>query len=184
MSSAAFSHQTLSRIDWVVTRSRPAHPPNRPLKRRLPSARRSSTRPRLASISLGVLTGRTMSERLLGFVYIALAIALTLYGQIVVKWQVNAIGKAPAGLDEKLYFLFRLLTNSWVISSFAAAFAAAMVWMLAIARLNLSYAYPFISLTFPSIMLLSYLLFNEPIKVGNVVGVGFIVAGIIIHSRS
>jgi hypothetical protein len=40
-----------------------------------------------------------MSERLLGFVYIALAIALTLYGQLVVKWQVNSIGNAPAGLD-------------------------------------------------------------------------------------
>ena len=116
------------------------------MKRGLPSARRSSTRPRLASISLGVLLrAAPCLSVFLGFVYIALAIALTLYGQIVVKWQVNAIGKAPAGLGEKLYFLFRLLTNSWVISSFAAAFAAAMVWMLAIARLNLSYAYPFIS---------------------------------------
>jgi multidrug transporter EmrE-like cation transporter len=125
-----------------------------------------------------------MSERFLGFMYIALAIALTLYGQLVVKWQVNATGVAPAGLDQKLYFLLRLLTNPWIISSFAAAFGAAMVWMLAIARLDLSYAYPFMSITFPSILLLSYLLFNEPIKVGNIVGVVFIVVGIIIHSRS
>ena len=66
----------------------------------------------------------------------------------------------------------------------SAAFGAAMVWMLAIARLDLSYAYPFMSLTFPSILLLSYLLFNEPVNIGKAVGVGFIVAGIIIHSRS
>jgi multidrug transporter EmrE-like cation transporter len=83
-----------------------------------------------------------------------------------------------------LSFLFRLLTSLWVISSFAAAFGAAMVWMLAISRLDLNYAYPFMSLTFPSILLLSYLLFDEPVNVGKVVGVGFIVAGIIIHSRS
>jgi multidrug transporter EmrE-like cation transporter len=159
-------------------------PPGSPLKRLLPSAFRSITRPRLTSISFGIIPGGTMSERLLGFVYIALAIALTLYGQLVVKWQVNSMGNAPAGLDQKLSFLFRLLTNPWVISSFAAAFGAAMVWMLAIARLDLSYAYPFMSLTFPSILLLSYLLFNEPVNIGKAVGVGFIVAGIIIHSRS
>jgi|tagenome__1003787_1003787.scaffolds.fasta_scaffold20344923_1 multidrug transporter EmrE-like cation transporter len=125
-----------------------------------------------------------MSERLLGFIYIALAIALTLYGQLVVKWQVNAIGRAPSGLDQNLSFLFRLLTNPWVISGFAAAFGAAMVWMLAISRLDLSYAYPFMSLTFPSILLLSYVLFKEPVNQGNIVGIAFIVVGIIIHSRS
>ena len=41
---------------------------------------------------------------------------------LVVKWQVSATDVAPAGLDQKLYFLLRLLTNPWIISSFAAAF--------------------------------------------------------------
>jgi multidrug transporter EmrE-like cation transporter len=149
----------------------------------LPPIRRSTTRGRYTSYPFW-FQGRTMSERFLGFIYISLAIALTLYGQLVVKWQVNATGVTPAGLDQKLYFLLRMLTNPWIISSFAAAFGAAMMWMLAIARLDLSYAYPFMSITFPSVLLFSYLLLNEQIKVGNIVGVAFIVVGIIIHSRS
>lgn len=125
-----------------------------------------------------------MSERMIGFAYIGAAILLTLYGQVVVKWQVNLIGSHPTGLSQNFAFLFRMVTNPWVLSGFAAAFGAAMAWMLAVSRLNLSYAYPFMSITFPSILLISYLLFKEPIRPGNVVGVGFIVLGIIIHSRA
>jgi multidrug transporter EmrE-like cation transporter len=125
-----------------------------------------------------------MSDRLHGFIYIAAAIVLTLYGQLVVKWQVNVLGTRPAGVEQNLTFLFRMLTSPWVLSGFAAAFGAAMVWMLAVSRLDLSYAYPFMSLTFPSILLLSYVFFKEPVSIGNVVGVGFIVLGIAIHSCS
>lgn len=125
-----------------------------------------------------------MSERALGFVYIGAAILMTLYGQIVVKWQVNVMGSHPTGMNQNFAFLFRMVTNPWVLSGFGAAFGAALAWMLAVSRLNLSYAYPFMSVTFPSILLISYLLFKEPVRLGNVVGVGFIVLGIIIHSRA
>jgi multidrug transporter EmrE-like cation transporter len=125
-----------------------------------------------------------MSERALGFVYIGAAILLTLYGQIVVKWQVNMFGSHPSGMSQSFAFLLKMLANPWVLSGFLAAFGAAMAWMLAVSRLNLSYAYPFMSVTFPSILLCSYLVFKEPIRLGNVVGVGLIVLGIVIHSVS
>jgi multidrug transporter EmrE-like cation transporter len=125
-----------------------------------------------------------MPERALGFVYIGAAIVLTVYGQLVVKWQVNVMGVQPTGLGQNLDFLFRMVTNPWVLSGFAAAFGAAMAWMLAVSRLNLNYAYPFMSVTFPTILLCSYLLFKEPVRLGNIFGVGLIVLGIIIHSRA
>ena len=124
-----------------------------------------------------------MSDRLVGLAYIAAVIVLTLYGQLVVKWQVNLIGTRPAGMDQNLAFLFRMLTSPWVLSGFAAAFGASMAWMLAVSRLDLSYAYPFMGLTYPLILLLSVLIFREPVSLNNVIGVGLIVLGLIIHSR-
>ncbi len=125
-----------------------------------------------------------MSERTLGFVWIAGAIILTLYGQLVVKWQVNLLGARPAGVSEGIRFLFRMVLNPWVLSGFVAAFGAAMAWMLAVSRMKLSDAYPFMSVTFPSILFLSAVLFKEPIRPGSIVGVSLIVLGIIVHSRS
>lgn len=125
-----------------------------------------------------------MSDRSVGFAYIAAVIILTLYGQLVVKWQVNLLGARPSGFDQNVAFLFRMVTNPWVLSGFTAAFGAAMAWMLAVSRLDLSYAYPFMGLTYPLILLLSVLIFKEPVSLNNVIGVGLIVLGLVIHSRS
>lgn len=117
-------------------------------------------------------------------VCVALTIILTVYGQIVVKWQVAGLGTLPADFFEKLQALAGLLINPWIISVFVAAFLAAMSWMAAMTRLELSYAYPFVSLTFPSVLILSVLFFNEPIGWQKIVGIVFIVTGVVIGSLS
>ena len=52
------------------------------------------------------------------------------------------------------------------------------------ARFDPSYAYPFMSLTFPIVLLLANLLFGESIIFAKVLGSLMIVGGIILHSRS
>lgn len=59
--------------------------------------------------------------------------------------------------------MIRLLENPWVASCFLAAFLGAWTWMIALTRFDLSYAYPFTSLTFVLILLLSAMLFREPL---------------------
>ena len=125
-----------------------------------------------------------MSERAWGFIYIAATIVLTLYGQLMLKWQVNLVNQQPTGLNQSVGFLFRMLTNPWVLSGLAGAIAASMTWMLAVSRLNLSTAYPFMSLSFVLVLVFSSWLFKEPIRPGNVIGVSLIVLGVIIHSRA
>jgi len=47
----------------------------------------------------------------------------------------------------------------------------------------LSYAYPFMSLAFVFVLILSAILFHEALTVPKVLGVGLVVAGIIVASR-
>lgn len=122
-------------------------------------------------------------KNLVSFIYIILTILLTVYGQIVIKWQVNNAGEFPAATVDKLLFILRLLLNPWVISSFAAAFLASLTWMAALTKFSLSFAYPFMSLAFVLVMILSAIFFYEPITIAKAVGMGLIVAGIIIGSQ-
>lgn len=122
-------------------------------------------------------------KNLVSFIYIILTILLTVYGQIVIKWQVNNAGEFPAATVDKLLFILRLLLNPWVISSFAAAFLASLTWMAALTKFPLSFAYPFMSLAFVLVMILSAIFFYEPITIAKAVGMGLIVAGIIIGSQ-
>jgi multidrug transporter EmrE-like cation transporter len=115
--------------------------------------------------------------------YILLTILLTVYGQIVIKWQVQQSGALPEDNIGKLQYIVELLLNPWVISSFTCAFLAAISWMAAMTKFDLSYAYPFMSLAFVLVLFLSAIFFKEPVTIPKSLGLGLIVLGIIIGSR-
>jgi len=117
------------------------------------------------------------------YLYIALTIALTVYGQIVLKLQVGKAGPLPAASADKLLFLVKLLLNPWVISAFAAAFLASVAWMGAMSKFQLSHAYPFMSLNFVIVLLLGAWLFQEPLSVARMTGVALICIGTIVAAQ-
>jgi multidrug transporter EmrE-like cation transporter len=120
---------------------------------------------------------------MLGPALIATTIVLTVYGQLVVKWQVGAAGALPSSLAGRMEFLGRLVVNPWIISVFVAAAIAALSWMAAMTRYELSVAYPFVASSFVLVLLGSAVFFGEPLNISKVVGVAFIVLGLIIASR-
>lgn len=119
----------------------------------------------------------------MSYALVLATVVLTVYGQIVIKWQVLAAGAFPAAGSEQLWFLLRLLVNPWVISALAAALVAALTWMAAMTRLELSHAYPFMSLAFILVLLLSAWFFHEPLTWQKVVGLALICAGIAVGSQ-
>ncbi len=119
----------------------------------------------------------------MSYFYVAMTILLTVYGQIALKWQVGEAGAVPADWPGKMRFLGTLLAQPMVLSAFAAAFAAALCWMLAISKLELSHAYPFVSLSFVLVLLLSVQFFGEPLSWAKVLGVALIVAGVAVGSQ-
>jgi drug/metabolite transporter (DMT)-like permease len=118
-----------------------------------------------------------------GFAYIVGTVLFTVYGQIVLKWRVAKAGALPAVFSHKIFFLLSMIWDPWVLSGIVAGFFAFLCWMAALTEFELSYAYPFMSLSFLLVLVFSTILFQEPLTVSKVVGVGLIVAGIIIGSR-
>ena len=123
------------------------------------------------------------TESMTGFAYILGTILCTVYGQIVVKWQVPKAGALPASFSERIAFLLHLFLNPWILSSTAAGFGALLCWLAALTKFELSYAYPFMSLAFVLVLVLSALLFHEALTTAKILGVLLIVAGIIVGSR-
>lgn len=115
--------------------------------------------------------------------YIALTILLTVYGQIVIKWQVGLARSLPNEFTEKILFLFKLLLNPWIISSFAGAFLAALSWIATMSKFLLSYAYPLMSLAFVLVLFLSAFIFDKPVNLPKVIGMGLIVMRLVVGSQ-
>ncbi|MDP2067237.1 MAG: EamA family transporter [Burkholderiaceae bacterium] len=119
----------------------------------------------------------------MSYVYISITILLTVYGQMAIKWQVLRAGTFPDNNAEKLGFILHLLLNPWVISAFVAALLASVAWMVAMTKLPLSHAYPFMSLAFVFVMGFSGLLFHEAITFPKIIGIIFVIVGLIIGSQ-
>jgi multidrug transporter EmrE-like cation transporter len=120
----------------------------------------------------------------LAALFVALTIGLTTYGQLIVKWQILGAGDYPSSWGGRIAFLGRLLLNPWVISVFVGAFLAAMCWITALTRFDLSVAYPFMSLSFVAVLILSSVFFGETITPLKTIGIGLIVAGLVVGSQS
>lgn len=120
---------------------------------------------------------------LAGYLYIACTILLTVYGQLVIKWRMDFLGKLPEGFTGKLVFLVKALFDPYIFSSFFAAFLASLTWMAAVTKFEISYAYPFMSLAFVLVLIFSYVLFNESLTIPKVLGLVLIIVGIIIASK-
>jgi multidrug transporter EmrE-like cation transporter len=110
-------------------------------------------------------------------------VIFTVYGQLIVKWQVARAGALPGALPERFLFLGHLILNPWILSGMAAAFVAMLCWLSAMTKFELSYAYPFMSLAFVLVLILSAVIFNERVTIAKVLGLGMIIIGIVIASR-
>jgi drug/metabolite transporter (DMT)-like permease len=97
----------------------------------------------------------------------------TVIGQILTK-------KGAIQLNETQGFFF---TNKFIIIGLLAAVLAAGSWIKALQVFDLSYAYPFMSLSFFFVSLLSLFFFGETIKSNQWMGLAVVIFGLYIGSR-
>lgn len=114
---------------------------------------------------------------------VAATVLLTCYGQLVIKWQVGAFRPRTSGLLARLPVLAQMVFQPWMLSAFAAAFAASLCWMLAMQRLELSKAYPFMALNFFIVCLLAVPLFGESLNPAKIAGLTTVIIGLVILSQ-
>jgi len=114
----------------------------------------------------------------MGYLYIALTIACTAYGQLIMKHEMNLVYESLKHYPT-VEFYIRFLLRPFVISGFAAAGFASLFWIAALSKFELSYAYPFMSLSFVCVVLLSILVFGESLNVFKMLGVASICVGLV-----
>ena len=126
-----------------------------------------------------------MTSRLADYGYIAATIVLTVYGQFILKWRLREMGELqlPVDLWERVRFLVVLAFDPAIFSGFVAAFIASLAWIAALTRFELSYAYPFTSLSFVLVLLLGGWFLGESFTWQRMVGVALIVAGTAVAAR-
>jgi multidrug transporter EmrE-like cation transporter len=109
-------------------------------------------------------------------------LALTVYGQLMIKARALAHASEAVGSPNTLKYLLAMFTDFWVLSGFGAAVLAGACWMLTIERLDVGYAYPFMALSFVFVPLGAMALFGEPLPAIQLLGLALIIAGVTVSA--
>jgi multidrug transporter EmrE-like cation transporter len=120
----------------------------------------------------------------MGYIYIIMTILFTVYGQIILKWRISLQGQLPIIFIGKINFFIKVLFDPFVVSGLASAFIAMLFWLAVLTKFDISYAYPFMSLSYVLVFVFSIFIFKEPFTMQKAIGFLVIITGIIIMSKS
>jgi multidrug transporter EmrE-like cation transporter len=107
---------------------------------------------------------------------VLLSCVLTAVGQITFKYGMNHISFNSS--DNLLTTLAVVLFNPIIILGFVCFGAGAVIWLFALAKLDLSYAVPLSGLTYILVLIAGVWLFKEPVSTAKLLGTALVAAGI------
>ena len=99
-----------------------------------------------------------------------LSISLSALAQILMKSGMSSRISEP--------FFMEIATNYYVFGGFAAYAIGALLWLKVLSRIELSLAYPLVSLAFVIVAALSWLVLGERLSAARIIGIALIVAGV------
>ena len=122
---------------------------------------------------------------LINHFYLFLAIFFGVASQLIIKWKMSKYSfNDYETMYDKFVFGFSMLINPYIIISLILTLLAGVTWMIAMTKFDISYAYPFTTLGFVFIFIFSVVLFNEPVNWYKIIGLLFIITGLVISSKS
>lgn len=80
--------------------------------------------------------------------------------------------------EEVITIIRKIIFNGYIINGIACYILSLLFWLYVLSKLELSKAYPMVSLGYVFTTILGYLLLNESITVNKVIGIIFIIAGV------
>jgi drug/metabolite transporter (DMT)-like permease len=111
---------------------------------------------------------------------ILISVACGAVGQLTLKAGMKSLGPLQLSADA----LLRMASNPLLLVGIAIFGVSTLLWLLALMKADLSFAYPFLSLTYIAVLVGGAILFQEHVTIARVVGFAAIVTGVWIVARS
>jgi multidrug transporter EmrE-like cation transporter len=104
--------------------------------------------------------------------------------QIMLKKGMMMIGAVPLEAASAFATAFRVLLNPWVFLGLCMFVVSMASHLIVLSRVELSFAYPFLSLAYVVVAAYAYFVFKEDVNNFRIAGIALICIGTILISRS
>jgi multidrug transporter EmrE-like cation transporter len=119
--------------------------------------------------------------------YIPLIISgvlLNAFAQLLLKKGMLGIGYFEIQFQNLFPMIKKVAGNSYILSGLGSYVISVAIWLLVLARVEVSYAYPFLSVGYVVVTLMGYFIFQESLSWMRVIAVAIIIVGVVLLSRS
>ncbi len=112
------------------------------------------------------------------------AIVLGTCGQVLLKAGTNAVGAFAFTLENALPVGMKLALEPRILGGAGCYAVSLVVWIMALSRVEVSVAYPMLSIGFALNALLAWWLLGEAVTPARMLGIGVIIVGVWLVARS
>ena len=118
------------------------------------------------------------------FYFIILTVILNASAQLLIKKGVLVLSNENLTLKLLYTNLDKLIFNSYIIFGLICMVISMITHIISLSKFELSYAFPFISISYVIVFLGSYYLFNENLSIIRIFGLFLIILGTIFVAKS
>jgi multidrug transporter EmrE-like cation transporter len=118
------------------------------------------------------------------FGLILLGVLLNAAAQLLLKAGTNAVGQFEFSAANILPVGMKLAFEPHIMGGIACYVVSLVVWIMGLSRVEVSIAYPMLSIGYVLNALAAWYLFGESVTLTRLVGIGVIIIGVYIVARS
>jgi multidrug transporter EmrE-like cation transporter len=118
------------------------------------------------------------------FGLIILGVMLNASAQLLLKAGMNQIGHFEFNLANTIPIALKVIENPPILAGLFFYVMSVFVWLLVLSRVQVSFAYPMLSLGYIVNAVAAYYFFGEPLSSIRVMGIFIIIAGVYLIAQS
>ena len=118
------------------------------------------------------------------FALVMTGVLLNAAAQLLLKAGTNSVGTFAFSLDNALPVGWKLATEPHILGGLACYVISVVVWIMALSRVEVSIAYPMLSVGYVVNAIAAWYLFGEAVSLTRLAGIGIIILGVYVVARS
>jgi|SRR5690242_14816813 multidrug transporter EmrE-like cation transporter len=119
-----------------------------------------------------------------GYSLILFGVLLNATAQLLLKAGTNAVGRFDFAAQNIVPVATRVAFEPHILAGMMCYAVSLVVWIMGLSRVEVSVAYPLLSLGYVINALAAWYLFGESVGAMRIAGIGFIIVGVALIARS
>jgi len=111
-------------------------------------------------------------------------VALNTIAQLALKFGMRNIGRFEFSWNSMIPVGLKLMKNPYIFTGLGCYVLSVAFWMMALSRVDVSYAYPLTSLGYIFTAVAGFYLLQEDLSLTRIIGIIVILIGVVLVSRS